>query len=293
MRVFASDMLKSMMGKLGMPEDEPIEHKLISRALESAQEKIEGFNFDARKNVLEFDDVINHQRSTIYARRRKLLLGSAADVEQELFAMIEEGNAAVGAAAKSARNSLGLKGGGVGAAGGVGAPAIAAEDAKKVIEEARKMVEKKVAEFGREPFLQAVRVILLQTTDMFWVEHLEVMDYTRSSVNLRAYGQRDPLVEYKREGLRLYKEMQAAARDQFLRILPNIVPVQNGQPVKQGGGNPSGEGSDVQKAAEEITAGDGSGKALSTASDKKEPGRNDQCPCGSGKKYKKCHGAGK
>jgi preprotein translocase subunit SecA len=240
MRVFAWDMLKSMMGKLGMPEDEPIEHRMISRSLESAQEKIEGFNFDARKHVLEFDDVINHQRGSIYGRRRKLLLGTIDDVETELNTMI------------------------------AGDPDAAA------------VVAKKIAEFGREAFLSAVRIILLQTIDMFWVEHLEVMDYTRSSVNLRAYGQRDPLVEYKKEGLRLYREMNEAARGQFLRILPNIVPVQNGQPVKN----------EIQKNAEDITAGDGSGR-VPASSDKKEPGRNDPCPCGSGKKYKKCHGAGK
>ncbi|MCX6715611.1 MAG: preprotein translocase subunit SecA [Candidatus Taylorbacteria bacterium] len=237
MRVFASDMLKSMMGKLGMPEDEPIEHKIISRSLESAQEKIEGFNFDSRKNVLEFDDVINHQRATIYGNRRKLLVGSLDDVEAQLNEMIGDGADSV------------VGGGG---------------DAN-----ARAIVDKKIAEFGREPFLAAVRIILLQTIDMYWVEHLEVMDYTRSSVNLRAYGQRDPLVEYKKEGLRLYREMQAAMHGQFVRVLPNIVPVMNStdgaQNSSKGGGAAGGQAGG------------------------KEPGRNDPCPCGSGKKYKKCH----
>ncbi|MGC9605536.1 MAG: preprotein translocase subunit SecA [Minisyncoccia bacterium] len=248
MRVFASDTLKSMMGKLGMPEDEPIEHRIISKSLESAQEKIEGFNFDARKHVLEFDDVINHQRATVYKNRHTLLVGSLDDVEAELNAVI------------------------LGDAG------------------AEEVVKKKIAEFGREPFLSAIRVVLLQAIDMYWVEHLEVMDYTRSSVNLRAYGQRDPLVEYKKEGLRLYKEMQAAMRDQFIRILPNIVPVENGAPISAKKKSEDNELKGVQENAQTITAGDGSGKAQAA---KKEPGRNDPCWCGSGKKYKKCHGAGK
>ncbi len=230
MRVFASDMMKSMMGRLGMPEDEAIEHKLISRAIESAQEKIEGFNFDARKHVLEFDDVINHQRRSIYGDRRQLLVGSLDDVESQLTAMIAGDEAA------------------------------------------KEVVSKKVAEFGREAFLQAVRIVLLQTIDMFWVEHLEVMDYTRSSVNLRAYGQRDPLVEYKKEGLRLFKEMQAAIHGQVARILPNVMPVMNGAPA-------AAPANPVAAPGETISA-----KPAGAG----EIGRNDPCPCGSGKKYKNC-----
>jgi preprotein translocase subunit SecA len=259
MRVFASDTLKSMMGRLGMPEDEAIEHKFISKALESAQEKIEGFNFDSRKQVLEFDDIINHQRGSIYARRRKLLLGSVDDVEADLKAVI-------------------------------------GEDAGEISE----TIAKKIAEFGRESFLQAVRIVLMQAIDMYWVEHLEVMDYTRSSVNLRAYGQRDPLVEYKKEGLRLFKEMQEAMRLQIIKILPHVVPTVNGAAVGSNkGGNGSGQSiadkdiqaglKEVHENAQIIGAGDGTDNPIA-AKKVQEPGRNDPCPCGSGKKYKKCHG---
>ncbi|MDE2041142.1 MAG: preprotein translocase subunit SecA [Patescibacteria group bacterium] len=247
MRVFASDTLKSMMGRLGMPEDEAIEHRLISKALESAQEKIEGFNFDARKHVLEFDDVINHQRASIYGMRRKLLMGGLDDVQAELSAMT---------------------GGDDGAA---------------------KIVENKIAEFGREPFVQAVRIVLLQTIDMYWVEHLEVMEYTRSSVSLRAYGQRDPLVEYKKEGLRLFKEMQGAMREQFLKVLPHVVPIANGQPLS---GNRAGNL--IERDAKSITGvggaavSGGSGGGAASGAHSQEPGRNDPCPCGSGRKYKNC-----
>ncbi len=259
MRVFASEMLKGMMGKLGVAEDVPIEHRMISNALESAQEKIEGFNFDSRKHVLEFDDVINTQRTSVYARRRKLLLGSVDDVENELNDIIAMDPSDTSAA---------------------------------------ELVSKKIAEFGRENFLNAARIILLQTIDMYWVEHLEVMDYTRSSVNLRAYGQRDPLVEYKKEGLRLFKEMQGAMHDQVVRLLPHIVPVNNtangAVADRAKAASIDADLKEVHENAQIIGAGDGSGSGASAAKkDEPEAGRNDPCPCGSGKKYKKCHGVGK
>jgi preprotein translocase subunit SecA len=295
MRVFASDTLKSMMGRLGMPEDEAIEHRIISKSLESAQEKIEGFNFDSRKHVLEFDDVINKQRTNIYGMRRKLLLGSIDDVEEELDRLIGVSEESHPQGTLSALAS---------AAAGSQSPSLLPKRPSSQLSsdtpDIQSIIAKKIAEFGREAFLQAVRIILLQVIDMFWVEHLEVMDHTRSSVNLRAYGQRDPLVEYKKEGLRLFKEMQVAMKDQIERILPNIVPVVNGQQVKQGNGS-KGYGDiktelkEIHENAQIIGAGDGSNGSAgsgSVGSGKKGPevGRNDPCPCGSGKKYKKCHG---
>lgn len=180
MRVFASDTVKAMMGRLGIPEDMPIENKLINRSLESAQKKIEGLNFDARKHVLEFDDVLNTQRKSIYGWRRKVLIGAHHDVAQVLAEMTE-GN-------------------------------------MEVID----TLEKKRLEMGDEAFYEAVRRLILQTIDMFWVEHLELMDHTRSSVSLRAYGQRDPLVEYQKEGLRLFRDMQEAIKAQVQTLAPQI-----------------------------------------------------------------------
>ncbi len=357
MRVFASDMLKNMMGKLGMPEDEAIEHKIISRALETAQEKIEGFNFDARKQVLEFDDVINHQRTSIYDRRRKLLLGSLDDVEGELMNIVEnstvhsgkssvpslrsgpppfesqkiphpslpvgappfsKGESPTGSSVKdegfktnsALENQNGSdgrspfeKGGGrsEAEAGGFfaekgGAPSLARSGGFSEI------IQNKITEFGRESFLSAVRIVLLQTIDMYWVEHLEVMDYTRSSVNLRAYGQRDPLVEYKKEGLRLFKEMQQVMNNQVIKLIPHIVPINNGNAVNgQNAGNKQVAGNsvaadlkEVHENAQIIGSGDGSANNSGTNPSKEpEVGRNDPCPCGSGKKYKKCHGQNK
>lgn len=240
MRVFAGDTVKALMGRLGVKEDEAIENRMITRSLESAQTKIEGFNFDSRKHVLEYDDILNQQRKTIYERRRKLLLGTPDDIEARLMEVV-------------------------------------GDDA-----EMKKVVDEKIKLIGRDRFLMTARQIMLQTIDMFWVEHLEVMDYTRSSVNLRAYGQRDPLVEYKKEGLRLFREMQGVIDSQILNILPNV-----------GAGVVAPETvelKEVHDQARTIGEGDGSaGKKAAPATP--EVGRNDPCPCGSGKKYKKCHGA--
>jgi preprotein translocase subunit SecA len=164
MRVFGSERIKTMMGRFGIPEDMPIENGFISRSLENAQAKIEGFHFDARKNTLEYDDVMNHQRKIIY-ERRNVMLHSKKDEIEILLQQITE-------------NKEGAN------------PAKLAE-ASKIVEEKRKKI-------GEEAFLEVVRRIALYTTDSLWMEHLEAMDYLRSSVNLRAYGQREPIVEYKR-----------------------------------------------------------------------------------------------
>jgi preprotein translocase subunit SecA len=180
MRVFASDTIKRMMGRFGIPEDEPIENSLITRSLESAQNKIEGFHFDARKHVLQYDDVLNHQRKSVYERRRKILVGTTDDI----LSVLEE--------------------------------SFAGDEAFM------KIVADKQQQLGVEDFTNSLRRLLLQTIDMLWVEHLEMMDYMRGSVNLRAYGQRDPLVEYKKEGLRMFHEMEESFVDHIARLLPNM-----------------------------------------------------------------------
>lgn len=228
MRIFASDMVKSMMGKLGIAEDEPVRNALVTRSLESAQKKIEGFHFDSRKHVLEFDDVLNYQRKIMYERRQKMLLGDKETIHAEL------NNVLINASPE--------------------------EDAQ---------IKAKAEELGPELFTELTRRIILQTIDTFWIEHLELMDYLRNSVNLRAYGQRDPLTEYKKEGLRLFKEMEAGIYSEIIRILPLArISISNNE--EKGDAMPTPN--------------------PSSASDMKEVGRNDPCPCGSGKKYKKCHG---
>jgi preprotein translocase subunit SecA len=240
MRIFASDTIKKLMGKLGVPEDEPIQNSIITRSLEGAQTKIEGFNFDSRKHILEYDDVLNHQRKTVYERRRGILLGTPEEIERNILEVV-------------------------------------GEDA-----EAKKKMDDKIAQVGKERFLIVARQLMLQTIDMYWVEHLEIMDHTRSSVNLRAYGQRDPLVEYKKEGLRLFKEMQIAINAQIINLIPHI--------ASQVVSPEAVELKEVHEQAQVIGQGDGSKNPVGEAPKKAEAGRNDPCPCGSGKKYKKCHG---
>ena len=180
MRIFATDVVKNMMGKLNIPEEEPIQNSIISKSLESAQTKIEGFNFDTRKRVLSYDNVLNVQRQSIYGNRRKLLLGE----DKELQEYIDQ---------------------------------ISSEN-----EDTKQMIVAKREELGDEVFYAAARRLCLQTIDMLWMEHLETMEYVRSSVNLRAYGQRDPLIEYRKEGLRLFKELEESIEEQILRLIPGI-----------------------------------------------------------------------
>ncbi len=182
MRVFASDLIKNVMGSFKIPEDEPIASGLITRSLETAQKRIEGFNFDSRKQVLAYDDVLNTQRLAVYRDRRTALLGS----EEELTARVEE---------------------------------MVAGDP-----EAEQALRDKRDAFGPEQFAQILRRLLLQVTDTFWLEHLETMEYLRRSVSLRAYGQRDPLIEYRREGLARFNGMQEGIAAAVREALPRIVP---------------------------------------------------------------------
>ncbi len=179
MRVFAAETLKKVMGRLGIPEDEPIENALITRSLETAQGRIEGFNFDSRKQVLAYDNVMNTQRLAIYARRRAALFGSESEVEELVRTLVGEH-----------------------------AEAMTALDLKK-------------QELG-EAFVEQLRRFLLQITDTFWLEHLETMDYLRRSVSLRAYGQRDPLIEYRREGLIRFRQLEGSIVDAVVAAIPHL-----------------------------------------------------------------------
>ncbi len=220
MRIFGPERIKNMMARFGIPEDQPIENKLVNNAIESAQSKIEGFNFDSRKHLLDYDDVMNHQRKIIYGRRRKILFGDNNYIMEELGKIIEPPE-----------------------------------------------LEKKTKEIGDQKFFSAMKVLMLQVIDMLWVEHLEAMDYMRSSVRLRAYGQRDPLVEYKNEGLKMFRQMESAINNTIAEMTLKVG-VQSSNPSSS---RPGGTSADAQFG----------GKV----------GRNDPCPCGSGKKYKKCHGS--
>jgi len=181
MRVFGNnEMIRSVMTKATTSEDEPIKHKMISNSLESAQKRIEGFNFDSRKRILSYDDVLNKQRQSLYKRRRKYLKGDKEAIDDFLQEIISKD-----------------------------------ADMKSVIDEKKKT-------YGDDEFYAALRRLLLQTVDFFWLEHLEVMDYLRSSVNLRAYGQRDPLIEYRKEGLRMFRSLEIGMLERVAESIPQM-----------------------------------------------------------------------
>jgi len=245
MRVFGSERIKTMMGRFGIPEDQPIENRFISRSLENAQAKIEGFHFDARKNTLEYDDVMNHQRKVIYQRRQKMMRSNKEEIENLLNQILEN---------------------------------------KENKKESEKIIEEKRKKIGEEAFLETVRRIALYTTDTLWMEHLEAMDYLRSSVNLRAYGQREPIVEYKKEGLFMFKEMEEAFKEQVFSLIQTINT--EIQPKME----ESGPKQTLVTSHNEPSEFSDSPTKTSTSAGIKNVGRNDPCLCGSGKKYKKCHG---
>lgn len=241
MRVFGSERIQAMMGRFGIPEDQPIQNRFINRSLESAQAKIEGFHFDARKNTLEYDDVMNHQRNVIYKRRQEMLRADKDKIEELLVGV-----------------ALGREG-------------------------AEKMFSEKREKMGDEQFFETVRRIVLYANDALWMEHLEAMDYLRSSVNLRAYGQREPIVEYKREGLQMFKAMEETLKEQVYSLISSI----NTENIKLENEQDTPKQTLVTSHTEPSELG-GKKDVLQSGDDK--VGRNDPCPCGSGKKYKKCHG---
>ena len=228
LKIFGGERIKSLMNTLNIPEDQPIEAGLVSRAIESAQTKIEGFNFDARKHVLEYDDVMNQHRSLVYKKRQEILSGIPRDEILELLKnQISEGDA---------------------------------ED----------LYNQKEKEMGLELMRQIEKLVMLNTLDNLWMNHLEDMEYLRDSVRLRAYGQRDPLVEYKNEGRSLFKNLLLNFESQVAAIILKIQP-----PRDMGRVSPSITGGPPKPAGANFS----------------NIGRNDPCPCGSGKKFKKCHGA--
>ncbi len=238
MRIFGSDRIKSMMGRFGIPEDEPIDNRFISKTLEGAQAKIEGFHFDSRKHTLEYDNVMNHQRKVVYERRRTMLSGTYQDIENFLETLYME------------------------------------------YPDLRETVVEKRAKVGDTSFFETVRRISLYTTDTLWVEHLQTMEYTRSSVNLRAYGQREPLIEYKKEGLRLFRDMEAMFKEQVISLIKTMNVEESNGPIEVSEGKPELV----------LSSSDDSANIPSISKKTEKIGRNDPCHCGSGKKYKNCHG---
>ena len=287
MRLFSSDRIMVLMDRLGLDEDTPIDQKILSNGVENAQRSVESRNFRMRKNVLEYDDVMNTQREVIYAQRKKVLDGE--DLRQNMLSMLRgvvEGNVTTAlsnhggiADSESIPEVLSLFEGVYFPKGAyTRKDEIPAED---LIEElyalALKTYEAKEAAYTPNLMRELERVVMLRVVDEYWMDNIDAMDDLRQGIGLRAYGQHDPVIAYKEEGYEMFQAMITAIREETVRRL-FLVQLKPTQEVKR------------QKVAKEVSATgtpDGTVKAQPVRKEKKA-GPNDPCPCGSGKKYKKC-----
>ena len=286
MRLFGADNISSLMDKLGMEEDEPIEHALISRSIEQAQKKVEAHHFNTRKHVLEYDDVMNQQREVIYGQRRQILhgenlreniffmIGKLADRGLQLFAdekshpedwdfdaLIEYAEdlfAAEGDLKKAELEQMNRE-----------------ELREELIDAANENYDRRELLFGAENMRDLEKVVMLKVVDAKWMEHLDAMDMLRQGIGLRAYGQKDPLIEYKIEAFDMFGQMIENIQEDIVRYIYRVNIV-----------------TQVEDRLAQATAVHGDEELPKEPLRNKDAvGRNDACPCGSGKKYKKCCGA--
>ena len=308
MRLFASDNIAKVMDKLGMEEDEPIEHSLITKSIEHAQKKVEARNFDIRKHVLEYDDVMNQQREIMYGERRKILRGE--NLRENVMGMVkhiikQEMNQYANEKLYPEEWQLDEL---IRDAEKIYAPAgrlkieelerLSRDELKDELEGlAEDSYKQREATFGESVMRELEKVVMLRVVDNKWMEHLDHMDMLREGINLRAYGQRNPLVEYKIEALTMFEEMEASIQDQIAALMyhvmianreeqnPEEVVSHEKEQLKDRLQNAQASHGDEVSAAES--------QKRDRTPDGKKVGRNDPCPCGSGKKYKNCCGKGK
>jgi len=323
MRIFGSDRIKSVMQRLNIPDDMPIENKIISRSLESAQKKVEGNNFDTRKRLVEYDDVINKQRKAIYEKRRRFLdLANQEDAHAQyretILKMIQSEVESVVLFHTAAEHSkdwdikeilevsrsifpyeikesdlVELK-------SKTGNAELDAEARGHMIDHLMEMANKaytRLEELITDPkmLINIERGILLRSIDQFWIAHLDNMTHLRSGIGLRGYGQKDPLVEYKKEAFGLYNQLNADIQRQIvysifkvhaaMQLAPSIM---DAPQILQGAAKTASEAKVFENAQNGVNA-----IAIANRNEYQgeKVGRNDDCPCGSGKKFKRCHGA--
>jgi preprotein translocase subunit SecA len=305
LRIFAGERLKSIMERLKMPEGEAIEHPLVSRSLESAQRKVEGRNFDIRKQLLEYDDVANDQRKVIYTQRNELL--ETEDISETITAMRQsvlydtfrryvpadsvEEQWELPELEKELASELLLplpivewfK----------NEPTLGDEEiVKRIIEHADAVYQAKVDQVGADSFHQFERNVMLQSLDTHWREHLAALDHLRQGIHLRGYAQKNPKQEYKREAFELFEALLDSVRVEVNRLLMTVQV--RAEEVEETA--PRAEVQNVQYQHSDYAADGASGddddllKAVQAIHAAPKVGRNDPCPCGSGKKYKQCHG---
>lgn len=291
MRLFGNERVTQMIGRLGIDENTPISASLLSGAIEKAQKTMEGNNFARRKNVLDYDDVMNQQRTIIYDQRMQVLNGE--DVHETIGKMISDSlddtlSSLFPAAMPEARNADEVRSHYLGwlidpADEGWFSEAIAEKEPEEVKAALLSLAQEKIAEkqslFPAEMFPEIERSVLLHSVDVRWMEHLDAMDDLKESIGLNSYAQRSPIVEYRIQGAELFDEMIASIREDTFKLLLSVTP-----------GNDPEKREAIVHVTGESSTGEPAPKKPAARSDKKV-GRNDPCPCGSGKKYKNCCGA--
>lgn len=284
MRLFGSDNIAGIMDRLGMEEDEPIEHSLISKSIETAQKRVEGRNFDIRKQILEYDDVANQQREVIYSQRRKILFGE--DLTHNIFDMVDkvieraldlycdekvypeewdfEGLIEYLAEYFGPRDALNQE----------ELNKLSREELREELQRiSREIYARREQELGAETLRELEKVVMLKVVDHKWLEHIDAMDNLRQGIGLRAYGQKNPLLEYKFEAFEMFNAMVENIQDDIVRYMYHVQVGVVAEDHLQGAKEVSGEEHEKQPVR-----------------NTDEIGRNELCPCGSGKKYKKCCG---
>jgi len=286
MRIFGSDKISGLMDKLGMEEDMPIENKMVSKAIENAQKRVEAHNFDIRKHLIEYDDVMNKQRTEIYSFRKEILQGE--NLKDRVMSMMEEVIDELLFIYCPEEKHVeewdmkGLKD----AAYGIFlimpdiAPANRDSFKDSLISEFRNAYEKKEMEAGSDLIRYLEKVMLLQVIDAQWKDHLLGMDHLKEGIGLRGYGQKDPLVEYKKEAFDVFADMTTRISTEVVSRLFKIQ-LQKKEPIRN---EPS------RQVRLNYNRGEGSSPPAQSVRRGKKVGRNDLCPCGSGKKFKKCCG---
>ncbi|MEJ2190642.1 MAG: preprotein translocase subunit SecA, partial [Acidobacteriota bacterium] len=309
MRIFASDWVRKMMDRLGMEEDVPIESKMVSKSIERAQKQVEGRNFEIRKHLLEYDDVMNKQREAVYRLRKRILEGIegrdyilrvVGEIVESLLEQycpegVDPGDWDSDSIVKEYRRYFGLDVNDLSVDwGSINLPQLE----ETLMSAATSRYEQRAEMFGEENFARLEKFLLLDTVDRQWKDHLLALDHLREGIGLRAYGQRDPLVEYKRESYALFEDMWERIEDHVVKFLYHAEPVEDMQLQRRGVSttlsHPDAEGLAASHAEQERAANTPVAAPSRPATVRRaEPkvGRNDPCPCGSGKKYKRCHGA--
>ena len=302
LRIFGADKLKGLMGRIGMEDGVPIEHRWISKAIENAQKKVEAHNFDIRKHLLEYDDVMNRQREVVYHRRKELLSGAPIkdDIVDMCDALIEEivkahveaeaapeewnWKAIEDAFYKQFHFHFNFRENANGRA--IDHP----DDLVEVAgERVRALYDEREQEFTPPVMRQIEKIVMLQTLDSLWKDHLLAMDHLKESIGLRGYAQLNPLVEYQKEGFSMFEALMATMQMDVVEKVFSVQTVreQSVQQLEQQQ-RPQRVVMSHGGQTEQAPAGAPPGAAVKREADK--VGRNDPCPCGSGKKYKRCHG---